>query len=110
MKKLYLACSIAGYLAANLLVLLESIENHNILLWTRPSETIAGLFANRISTIFAIDLFIAVLVFFIWSYAESKRVGMKKVWLYWVLTMLFGLADTLPLFLWVREKHLKPNS
>jgi hypothetical protein len=106
MKKIYLFMSILGYLSANLLVLLESFENKNILLWTKPDETIAGLFANRISTIFAIDLLFVVLVFFVWSFIEAKRLGIKKIWLYWLLTLLFGLAGTLPLFLWAREKHL----
>lgn len=106
MKKIYLLLSVLGYACANLLVLLESFENKNILLWTKPDETIAGLFANRISTIFTIDLLFVVLVFFVWSFAEAKRLGMKKFWLYWLLTLLFGLAGTLPLFLWAREKHI----
>ena len=106
MRHVYLLLAIGGYLAANALVLLESYENHNILLWTKPSETIAGLFANRISTIFSIDLFWAVLVFFIWSFREARRLGIRKVWLFWLLTLLFGLAGTFPLFLWNREKYL----
>lgn len=106
MKKIYLLLAVIGYLAANSLMLLESYENNNILLWTKPAETIAFLFANRISTIFAIDLLFVVFVFFIWTFSEAKRLGMKRVWIYWILTMLFGLAGTLPLFLWAREKYL----
>lgn len=106
MKNIYLLLSAIGYLSTNVLMLLESIENQNLLLWTKPDETIAGLFVNRISTIFAIDLLVVVLVFFIWCFVESKRIGMKKFWLYWLLTLLFGLAGTLPLFLWAREKVL----
>lgn len=109
MKTLYLILSVLGYLSTNLLMFLESYENKNILLWTKADETIAGLFANRISTIFAIDLLVVVLVFFIWCYFETKRTGMKKFWLYWLLTLLFGLAGTFPLFLWAREKKLAEN-
>ena len=107
MRKLYLILAIIGFLAPNLLVLLESFENKNILLWTKPADTIAALFINRISTIFAIDLFWAVLVFFIWMFIESKKLGMKNTWIYMAITMLFGLAGAFPLFLWAREKYLK---
>ena len=109
MKKIYLLLSVLGYLSANLLVLLEGFENNNILLWTKLDETFTGMFANRITTIFAIDLLFVVLVFFVWSFIETKRLGMKKLWLYWLLALLFGLAGTLPLFLWAREKHLSGN-
>ncbi len=108
MRPFYLLLAILGYLGPNLLMLLESYENKNILLWTKPDETIAGLFVNRISTIFALDLLFGVLVFFIWAFFETKRLGMKRYWLYVLLTMLFGLAGTFPLFLWAREKYLKP--
>lgn len=106
MKKAYLFLAVLGYLVTNPLMLLESYENKNILLWAKPWDTISLLFANRISTIFATDLLFVVLVFFIWSYSESKRVKMKTPWLYWLLTMLFGLAGTLPLFLYARENSL----
>lgn len=109
-RTLYLVLAIVGYLATNSLVLLEGIENHNILLWTKPTETSAGLFANRISTIFGIDLFFVVFIFFVWTFREAKRLGMKGAWKYWVLTMVFGLAGTFPLFLWARDKYLKPNN
>jgi hypothetical protein len=109
MKNLYLLLAIAGYLATNPLMFLESYENKNILLWTKPAETTLGLFANRISTIFALDLLFGVLVFFFWTYFETKRLGMKRLWAYWLATLLFGLAGTFPLFLWVREKYLQKS-
>jgi hypothetical protein len=93
-------------LAPNLLVLLEGIENHNILLLTKPMETFDAMFVNRITTIFSIDLLFAVLVFFVWSYFEAKRLRIPKIWKYWLFTMLFGLAGGFPLFLWAREKYL----
>ena len=107
MKKLYLLLAIIGYIVPNALMLIESVENKNILLWTKPDETVTALFINRISTIFAIDLLYAVAVFFIWAMVEGKRLGMPKPWKYIILTLLFGLAGTFPLFLWAREKQLE---
>ena len=66
-----------------------------------------GMFANRISTIFAVDLFFVVLVTFVWMYDEARQSRIERVWLYWLLTLLFGLAGTLPLFLHVRLRALE---
>jgi hypothetical protein len=54
-----------------------------------------------------LDLLCVVLAALIWMYFESKRVGMKSYWMYVVLTLLFGLAGLLPLFLYKREGYLK---
>ncbi|MFK7774932.1 MAG: DUF2834 domain-containing protein [Saprospiraceae bacterium] len=107
MKKVYLVLSIIGFLLPNILVAMESIETGNILLYANPMATIKGMFANRISTIFSIDLLFGVMVFFIWSYQESKLKNVKHVGWIWVLTMLFGLAGGLPLFLYWREKAME---
>ncbi|MBA3649353.1 MAG: DUF2834 domain-containing protein [Chitinophagales bacterium] len=40
-------------------------------------------------------------------YRESKKFKIKNPWKYWLLTFLFGLAGTLPLFLYEREKRWK---
>ena len=88
-------------------MVLVSIESGNLLLWTRPLETMAGMFANRIAAAFAIDLLFVALVACIWFYSEGRRVGMRRIWIYWVLTLAFGLAGTLPLFLLNRERRLE---
>jgi hypothetical protein len=104
MKKLYLGLAILGFILPNYFVLLESIETGNVLLYGNIMDTMNGMFANRISTIFTIDLLFAVMVFFIWSYVESKRKGIKNIAVVWVITMLFGFACGLPLFLYRRAQ------
>lgn len=103
MKRVYLILAIVGFIVPNVLVLAESLESGNILLWTNLGATFGDMFDNRISTIFMIDLLFAVLVFFYWTFNESKLVGKNKMWITWLLTMLFGLAGGLPLFLYFRE-------
>ena len=98
MRKYYLVLTVLGYAIPNFLVLLESLLNKNILLWSKMDETITALFINRISTIFAVDLLWAVLVFFIWVFVEGKRLNMRQLWKYPLLTLLFGLAGTFPSF------------
>lgn len=107
MKKLYLILTVIGFLAPNILVVQESLESGNFLLYTYPLDTMTAMFVNRISTIFAIDLLFAVIVFFIWSFYDSKKSGVQKLGLVWVLTLLFGLAGGFPLYLYLSEKELK---
>jgi hypothetical protein len=107
MKRFYAVLTPIGYLASNWFVLRESIDSGNILLWAHPLDTMAGMFANRISTAFAIDLLITAFVACVWFYYEGRRLGMGRVWGYWVLTLAFGLAGTLPLFLYNREGRLE---
>jgi len=76
------------------------------MLYLDPVSTFESMFANRIASIFAIDLLIAVVVFFVWSYLESDRLSMKRPYVLWLITMLFGLAGALPLFLYQREDHI----
>ncbi len=93
-----------GFILPSIFVVIESIETGNILLYTDPLATLNGMFANAISTIFSIDLLFAVLVFFIWSFNEAKKHKIKSIYFVWILTLLFGLAGGLPLFLYLREK------
>ncbi|XLS30086.1 DUF2834 domain-containing protein [Flavobacteriaceae bacterium M23B6Z8] len=109
MKKIYLFLAFIGFMIPNILVVIESIETGNIMLWTHPLKTIEAMFANRISSIFSIDLLFAVIIFFIWSYRESKRYSITKVWLVWLCTLLFGLAGAFPLFLYQREGQMQES-
>src|SRR5690349_4330697 len=104
MKTTYLILSIIGFILPNIPVAIESYQTGNALFWLDANATLSGMFANKISTAFIIDLLFTVLVFFIWTYHEAKKYGIKRPWLYWLITLLFGLGGTLPLFLYIREK------
>lgn len=109
-KNFYLSLTILGFIAPTILVFQESIETGNILLYTDPLATINAMFANRISTIFMIDLLFTVLVFFIWTYADGKKYGVKNIGLVWTLSMLLGLAGGFPLYLYLKEKTITNQS
>jgi hypothetical protein len=104
MKSLYLLLAIVGFIAPNIFVAIESVETGNWLLWLDPAATVNGMFGNRISTAFVVDLLGAVIVALIWMWTEGSKRKMKNVWMYPVLTLLFGLAGSLPMFLYNREK------
>lgn len=103
---LYLALAIVGYIAPGIPMLLESVQTGNILFWTDPSRTLSELLANRTSTAFALDLLAAAGAACIWMTYEAQRLGMRDAWRFWILTAVFGLGGTLPLFLWFREQAL----
>ena len=107
MQGVYLTLAVLGYLAPGVPMLIESARSGNVLFWTDPQRTIAELFVNRTSTAFALDLMAVVVAALVWITREARRLGMRRVWGFWVLTMLFGLGGTLPLFLYLRERRLE---
>jgi hypothetical protein len=106
MERVYLGLAIVGFLVPNTVTLIESVQTGNILFWADPARTTSELFANRTSAAFALDLLAAAVVALIWMTHEAGRVGIRRVWRFWVLTLLFGLGGTLPLFLYFRERRL----
>jgi hypothetical protein len=65
------------------------------------------VFANNISSAFAMDLIISVIVFWVYLFAESHRLQMKNAGLYVLATLFVGLSFALPLFLYFRERKLE---
>lgn len=70
---------------------------------------ISGLYANPASTSFTNDLIVVVVAFLMWSFVETRKLGMPK-WLWpvgFVLTFVIAAAMTVPLFLLLRERQLQ---
>ena len=70
------------------------------------SLLVQQLFANDISTFFAVNLVISIIVFWIYMFAEANELQVKNSWLYLVASLLVGLSFALPLFLYFRERKL----
>jgi len=70
------------------------------------SLLVQQLFANNISTFFAVDLVISILVFWSFMFIEASKLQMKNSWLYLLASLLIGLSFALPLFLYFRERKL----
>ncbi len=67
---------------------------------------IGQLFTNDISTFFAVDLILSIILFWFFVQAETSRLGMKNGWLYVLASLTVGLSFALPLFLYFRERKL----
>ncbi len=71
------------------------------------ADTSLGAFASQLFATapaggFASDLFITSAVFWVWSYGEARRVGMRRWWAYVLVNLAVGLSCAFPLFLYVR--------
>jgi len=106
MEHVYFGLAVIGYIVPGIPMVMESVQTGNIGFWTQPGRTLAELFVNRTSTAFALDLLGTVVVALVWMTVESRRIGMRAVWRFWLLASTFGLAGTLPLFLALRERAL----
>ncbi len=67
---------------------------------------IRDLFANRISTFFAMDVIVSAVVLISFIQSEGKRLGMRALWLPIVGVLLVGVSLGLPLFLYQRQLQL----
>ena len=70
-----------------------------------PWSFVAGLFANGAAGGFVADVLISIVVFWVWSFADARRLGIGLWWLVLPAGCLVGLSLALPLYLYLREPH-----
>ena len=66
---------------------------------TDPLSTPAGVF-------FGVDLLAVAIVALVFMVAEGRRIGLRRLWLYVLLTFVVAISVSLPLFLMARQLHL----
>jgi hypothetical protein len=64
------------------------------------------LFANSISSFFAMDVIVSSLCLWVFVYFERRRSGVKHLWAPIVANVLVGVSLGLPLFLYMREQRI----
>lgn len=102
-ERLLLILTVIGFVVPNVCVGLyladEGFELGSYFsLWT----------ASIPSTQLLLDLVIAALAFFVWAAVEGPRAGVERWWVCIPASLLVGLCFGLPLFLWMRERTLRP--
>lgn len=73
-----------------------------------------SMFGNQVAAVFSIDLILSIIVFLVWAHHESRRIGLPRSQFLLCIpfTFLVGLSSSMPLFLYLRHKHLqalRPN-
>ena len=100
----YLALSLVGLCATwyfNLRFLAAAGGSFDLVAFVK------GGYANNASSSLSNDLWIGCTTFLVWSYAEARRLAMRRWWVYPVLTLSIAFAFTFPLFLFVRDRRLQ---
>jgi lysylphosphatidylglycerol synthetase-like protein (DUF2156 family) len=62
------------------------------------------LFVNNVSAFFGTDVIVSAVVLCLFVAAEGRRLGMKRLWVYVLCTLLVGVSLGFPLFLFFRER------
>jgi hypothetical protein len=73
-------------------------------------EFVRAGYANHASTSLANDLLVGVAAFWIWSFAESRRLAIGHWWIWPLLTLGVAFAVAYPLFLFVREGRIETRT
>ena len=100
-RHFYLVCCVLGLLLPYSQFVPWLLEHGlNITLFCRE------LFANRISSFFAIDVIVSAIVLLWFVQSEGKRLRVGLLWLPTVGTLVVGVSFGLPLFLFLIEVTL----
>jgi hypothetical protein len=102
MKRLYLILAVAGFVLPYYFYV-SFLMAHGLDLQLLLSQ----LFANEISTFFAVDLIITAIVLIVFVYRESRRLRVRNWGVYVLVTLLVGPSCAFPLFLYVRLGKLE---
>jgi hypothetical protein len=102
MRRLYLLLAIIGLVLPYYFFVSFLIANG-----LNFSLFFSQLFANKISSFFAVDLMITAIVFLVFLYQESQRYQLENWWLYIVATLVIGPSLALPLFLYFRQSRIE---
>jgi len=100
----YLVLAVIGFCATwyfNLRFMAESGGAFDVVAFVR-----AG-YANSASSSLSNDLLVGCTAFLVWSFAEVRRLGMRRWWVYPLLTFGIAFAFAFPLFLFLRDRRLQ---
>ncbi|MEY2698542.1 MAG: hypothetical protein RL720_498 [Actinomycetota bacterium] len=94
----YLMLSIIGLVTSWVFNGLAVINNQNYL---------AAWFGTAVDWVLSADLTIVAIAVVVFMISEARRLKMKRVWLYILLSGFTAMAFTFPLFMAMRERQLE---
>lgn len=97
-RTLYLSLAVLGAVVP-MLAFIPWVAAHGL----DPQLFAAQLFANRISTFFALDLLLTACV--VVTYALSTRLPVREKWLVVLVMLCVGVSAALPLLLYFHAKQ-----
>ena len=106
MKSVYLILAIAGAVLP-ILAFLGYFGGEAL---PAPQFWLQALYVNVGTAAAFTDLAVSSLVFWLFVFVESKRLGLRHAWAWIPLNCFVGLSCALPLFLYVRQGKLEAES
>ena len=103
MKNLYLALAIAGAILP-ILAFLGYFGGEPL---PEAQFWLQALYVNVGTAAAFTDLSVSSIVFWIFAFAESARLGLRHAWAWIPLNCFVGLSCALPLFLYMRQRRLE---
>lgn len=103
MKHVYIGLAVLGFIlpVSQLVPLIIEMNGFD------PVLLMQQAFANRGSSLVAMDLLVTALASLVLIIVEGRRLGMERVWVPIACVFLVGMSLGLPLFLYMRELHLE---
>lgn len=100
LKNIYIVCCLLGVLLPYSQFLPWVVEHglSPILLLTEITE-------SKLSAFAWLDVVVSAVALLTFAGVESRRLGMKHLWVIWLATLTVGISLGLPLFLLLREYH-----
>lgn len=96
----YLILAVIGLLGTWYFNIQFAIQGHSF------AHFIPQAFSTAAGGSLSVDILIAATAGSIWMIIESRRLKIKYIWLYIVLSFTVAFAFAFPLFLYVRERRL----
>jgi predicted alpha/beta superfamily hydrolase len=78
----------------------------NALAVTQEADYLNAWFGSYVDWVLSLDLLVVGIAVITLMLVEAKRLGMKRVWLYFLLSGITAMAFTFPLFMAFRERKL----
>jgi hypothetical protein len=97
----YMAVSIAGLITAWVFNGIAAVQGQGF------GDYMAAWFTTPLDWVLSLDLLIVAVAGSAFMILEARKLGMKRVWLYILLSGVTAFAFTFPLFLAVRERKLE---
>lgn len=110
MKKLYLLLAVIGFAVPSFYTFGFSVEmldkwggtTVNNLLMLSP-EFYKTAMLNNVSKQLLADVLVASVIFFVWMFGEGRRLGVRNLWIYPLITYTVAFSVAVPLFFYARE-------
>ena len=94
---LYLVLSILGLITAWVLNGIASVTG---------ADYLGAWFGTIVDWVLSVDLLIVALAVAVFMISEARRLKMRRVWVYFLLSGITALAFTFPLFMFFRERKI----